>query len=194
MSVDKVPMLVATDAAGGTSLRAPKVGYWSVAIRDGSLLEPGSTVGRLTQLRRRFALVVPQGVEGRVVIAGPLVAEREVEYGEVLLRVVAFSVAAAKAPRGSDQITKNTKGGLQIVAPTDGVFYRASAIGARPYVVVGDRVTRGQTVGLIEVMKTFNPIAYDGVDLPGDAEVVEVLVSDETEVGAGQPLVVVKTL
>ena len=41
-------------------------------------------------------------------------------------------------------------------------------------------------------MKTFNPIVYGGAGLPDEAEIVEVLVPDEAEVRAGQPLVRVK--
>jgi biotin carboxyl carrier protein len=55
-------------------------------------------------------------------------------------------------------------------------------------------VKTGQAVGLIEVMKTFNPIAYGGLGLPDEAEIVEVLAADGQEVRAGQALFVVKTL
>jgi biotin carboxyl carrier protein len=70
----------------------------------------------------------------------------------------------------------------------------APAVDAKPYVGAGDRVTRGQPIGLIEVMKTFNPIAYGGAGLPDEAEVVEVVAADGQEVRAGQALVVVRTL
>jgi biotin carboxyl carrier protein len=52
----------------------------------------------------------------------------------------------------------------------------------------------GQPVGLIEVMKTFNPILYGGGELPDEAEVVALAAEDESEVRAGQPLVIVRKL
>ena len=79
-------------------------------------------------------------------------------------------------------------------SPTDGVFYRSPAIDAKAYVQVGDRITTGQPLGLIEVMKTFNPIAYGGAGLPDEAEIVEIAAADGQEVRAGQALVIVKTL
>ena len=57
---------------------------------------------------------------------------------------------------------------------------------------MGAKLAAGQTVGLIEVMKTFNPILYGGGTLPDPAEVVEVLAGDGEEVRAGQTLVVVR--
>ena len=83
---------------------------------------------------------------------------------------------------------------LEVRSPTDGVFYRSPALDAKPYVAVGDRIKTGQPVGLIEVMKTFNPIAYGAAGLPDEAEVVEVVAADGQEVRAGQALVIVKTL
>jgi acetyl-CoA carboxylase biotin carboxyl carrier protein len=65
-----------------------------------------------------------------------------------------------------------------IVAPMLGVFYRAPAPGAPPFVDVGTRVDEGTVVGLIEVMKMMNavPAGVSGTIVEvcaGNAEVVE---------------------
>ena len=57
---------------------------------------------------------------------------------------------------------------------------------------VGGRVKRGQPIGLVEVMKTFNQILYDGPGFPDEAEVVEIRAEDAQEVGVGQILIVVR--
>jgi acetyl-CoA carboxylase biotin carboxyl carrier protein len=194
MSDTTLPVLAATDAAGETTLCSPKVGLWSELPRQGAWLEPGSPVGTITQLRRRFRLVVPEGVKGRVEFADPARDARPVAYGDPLVRVASIAPFAGEVVRGDSAAARGAGLALQVVAPTDGVFYRAPSLDARPYVAAGDRVTAGQPVGLIEVMKTFNPIEYGGAGLPDDAEVVAVLVADGAEVRAGQPLVVVKTL
>ena len=195
MTDTTVPVLVAHDAEGGAILRAPKLGLWSGHPQNGTLIEPGSPVGTLTQLRRRFLLVVPEGVSGRVEIVTRPQRTIAVEYGEPLLRVApsadrTMDLTATSAAAATPEI----QGPLRIVAPTDGVFYRAPAIDARPYVIAGDRVVWGQPIGLIEVMKTFNPIAYGDASLPDEAEIVEVLVADGAEIRVGQPLVIVKRL
>ena len=189
-----IPVLVAKDGLGGTLVRAPKLGLWSDHPANGALVEPGSAVGTLAQLRREFTLVIPDGVAGRVAIEGRRQDALPVEYGEALFRVTPFASREAGVATGHAEASRSAKGTLEVVAPTDGVFYRSPALDGEPYVVVGDRVKTGHPVGLIEVMKTFNPIAYGGTGLPDEAEIVDVLTADGEEVRAGQGLVVVKAL
>ena len=65
----------------------------------------------------------------------------------------------------------------------------ASAPDAAPFVRVGERIAVGQPIGLIEVMKTFNQIVFEGVDSGESAEVVEICAEDGQEVAAGAPLI-----
>ena len=60
-----------------------------------------------------------------------------------------------------------------------------------PFVDVGDRITPGQVIGLVEVMKTFNPIRWrtDGKD---SAVVARIEVSDQQELRSGQVLLALK--
>jgi acetyl-CoA carboxylase biotin carboxyl carrier protein len=194
MSEPTLPMLAASDGEPGTLLRAPKLGVWSSHPQDGALVEPGSVVGTLVQLTQRFRLIVPEGVRGRVVIAGGTRDARPVAYGEALFRVAPVSGLTQAGAAQGGSVAVAPEGAFAIVAPTDGVFYRAPALDAPPFVAVGDRVNAGQSVGLIEVMKTFNAIAYGGPGLPDEAEVVEIVAGNGQEVRAGQALVVVKTL
>ncbi len=187
-------VLAEVDDAGETILRAPKVGVWSAHPENGALVGAGSTVGMLTQLHRRFALVIPEGVAGRVAIEDRRDRTVPVGYGEVLCRLARLAGKGIDAASIGAPVSSAPEGALHVASPTDGVYYRSPSPDARPFVVAGDRVKTGQPLGLIEVMKTFNPIAYGGAGLPDDAEVVEVLAGDGQEVRAGQPLVVVKTL
>ena len=75
----------------------------------------------------------------------------------------------------------------EIRAPLLGVFYRAPAPDAPPYVEVGDWIEPGQTVGLIEAMKVFNEI-----DSEIEGRVAGVLVASGELVEAGQVLVAVE--
>jgi biotin carboxyl carrier protein len=194
MKHTSIPVLVGNEAGDGTILRAPMVGLWFAAPANGAVVEPGSSVGTMTQLGRRFVLVVPEGVSGRVAIAGRPHDAAPVEYGQTLCHITPFSARDADIVVRDAGARGVASGVLPLGAPTDGVFYRSPALDAKPYVAVGDRVKTGQAVGLIEVMKTFNPIAYGGAGLPDEAEIVEVLAADGEEVRAGQALYVVKTL
>lgn len=57
--------------------------------------------------------------------------------------------------------TVAASGLLPIVSPLVGVFYNAASPGAKAFVQVGDRVERGQVVGIVEAMKVMNEVTSD---------------------------------
>jgi acetyl-CoA carboxylase biotin carboxyl carrier protein len=66
-------------------------------------------------------------------------------------------------------------------AQMPGTFYRRPDPDSEPYVNEGDSVSAGDTVGLIEVMKSFHEVKADD-----DGTVARFLVEDEEAVDAGQ--------
>lgn len=70
-----------------------------------------------------------------------------------------------------------------------GVFYRASAPGAAPFVQEGDTVACGQTVCIVEAMKQMNEIKAEE-----PCRILKVLVADAQVVQAGQPLFQIERL
>ena len=72
-------------------------------------------------------------------------------------------------------------------SPMVGVVYLATEPGAKPFVKVGDTVHAGDTVALVEAMKTFNPIKATA-----DGVVKEILVADAQAVEFDQPLIVIE--
>lgn len=74
-----------------------------------------------------------------------------------------------------------------VTSPMVGTAYLAPEPGAKPFVVVGDRVSEGQTLLIVEAMKTMNPIAATKA-----GTVSQILVEDSTPVEYGQPLVIVE--
>jgi acetyl-CoA carboxylase biotin carboxyl carrier protein len=175
---------------------APLVGTWSDPPSPGALVGAGSRIGLLRHLNRRFALVLPDGAAGRVRGSTPKDRVVAVEFGQELFRL---SAAAVKdlAGAGEDVAVLGHPAGAglapgtrAVVSPTDGVFYRRSSPGAPPFVEVGTKVRTGDVLGLVEVMKTFNRIAYGGPGLPDEAEIVEIRGHDAEEVRAGDILLV----
>lgn len=76
---------------------------------------------------------------------------------------------------------------IDVVAPMLGIFYHAPKPGADNYVKVGDRVTSGAIIGIIEVMKLMNPVPA-GID----GEVIEIIAPDAELVEYGQLLLRVR--
>jgi acetyl-CoA carboxylase biotin carboxyl carrier protein len=82
----------------------------------------------------------------------------------------------AAAPRGDT-----------INSPMVGTVYLQPQPGADPFVKVGDTVTAGQTLFIVEAMKTMNPIPA-----PKGGRIVEILVSDAQPVEFGAPLAIIE--
>ena len=70
-----------------------------------------------------------------------------------------------------------------ITSPLAGVFYVAAAPDAQPYVRVGDTVSKGQTLCLLEAMKMMNE-----VPAPCDCVITQVLAEDGALAAYGEPL------
>ena len=74
-----------------------------------------------------------------------------------------------------------------INAPMPSRFYRAPGPDEPPFVAVGDVVSLGEPVAVLEVMKTYNP-----VEAPFSCEILEILVEDGDAVEYNQPLFRIK--
>jgi acetyl-CoA carboxylase biotin carboxyl carrier protein len=72
-------------------------------------------------------------------------------------------------------------------SPMVGVAYLAPEPGAAPFTVVGKSVNAGDTVALIEAMKTFNPVKATSSGI-----VKEILITDGQAVEFDQPLIVIE--
>ncbi len=100
-----------------------------------------------------------------------------------------FPVAEPKRPGidGGADSTEPKISGHVLKSPMVGVAYLAPEPGAKPFVTVGASVKSGDTVALVEAMKTFNPIKSDK-----DGVVKEILVSDGQAVEFDQALIVIE--
>ncbi|MGK7920928.1 MAG: acetyl-CoA carboxylase biotin carboxyl carrier protein [Trichodesmium sp.] len=71
----------------------------------------------------------------------------------------------------------------EVLSPVVGTFYRAPAPDEPPFVEVGDRITSGQTVCIIEAMKVMNEIEAEV-----SGQIVEILIENGEPVEYNQPL------
>jgi acetyl-CoA carboxylase biotin carboxyl carrier protein len=75
-----------------------------------------------------------------------------------------------------------------------GRFYSRPSPAEPPFVAAGDTVQQGQTVGLLEVMKTFNRLVYGGETLPEQATVEKTVPSDGDDVVRGDVILALRSL
>ncbi len=92
-------------------------------------------------------------------------------------------VAAAAAPVAETP----TQSGATVTSPMVGTAYLAPEPGAAPFIQVGDKVTEGQSILIIEAMKTMNSIPSTK-----SGTVKQILVDDAQPVEFGEPLIIVE--
>lgn len=103
------------------------------------------------------------------------------------VNAVTTSASEIKKAAEGDQISgtsaEETPVGNVVESPLVGTFYAAPAEDAESFVKVGDRVEKGQTLGIVEAMKLMNEIESDY-----SGTVAEILVNNQEGVEYGQPL------
>lgn len=136
-------------------------------------------------------------------------SEIEVEQGELKIRVAktltaapihvaaqapvahAAPVAAPAAPAAAAEApaaaAPTHAKGDEVKSPMVGTVYLQPNPGSDPFVKVGDTVQAGQTLFIVEAMKTMNPIPA-----PKAGKVVAILVEDAQPVEFGEPLAIVE--
>lgn len=87
------------------------------------------------------------------------------------------------------QTSSNKNQGLFIESPMVGTFYRCPSPNAAPYINVGDKVKKGQIIGIVEAMKIMNEIEAEF-----DCTIVEIVASDAQPVEFGSKLVKVEKI
>ena len=118
----------------------------------------------------------------------------ELDYQEGQTRI-----KVSKASKGIEQIKSssivspnkavlnesNDGAGIRVKSPIIGTAYLAPEPGAKKFIEVGDKIKKGQTIMIVEAMKTMNhvPSTNNGV-------VKKILVNDGQPVEFGQPLIV----
>lgn len=134
--------------------------------------------------------------------------EIEVEHGELRLRLARSLVGVAQAPMQTHVVHSapapaalpapaapsapppaqdNANHPGAVPSPMVGTAYLSPEPGAPVFIKVGDTVTQGQTLMVVEAMKTFNPIPA-----PRAGKVIAILVEDAQPVEFGEPLAIIE--
>jgi len=137
-----------------------------------------SGLNKLKVKNEEFEISLQKGIEGVAVPAvQPQVAAKATE------------TAGVSAPAVEKEEKVESKKGEYITSPMVGTFYRAPSPDSPPFVKVGDVVSKGQTIGIIEAMKIFNEIEAEF-----DCKILDILVEDGQPVEYDMPLFLVERL
>lgn len=131
-------------------------------------------------------------------------SEIEVEHGELRLRLArTLTMAGAPAapvhhvhtpappanapPAAAPALPVPSAHPGMVPSPMVGTAYLSPEPGAAPFIKVGDTVTEGQTLLVVEAMKTFNPIPA-----PRAGKITAILIADAHPVEFGEPLLILE--
>jgi len=119
--------------------------------------------------------------------------ELEYQNGDTKIKVSKVSKVAATT-KISDTILSNNKtvlndseNGIRIKSPIIGTAYLSAEPGAKQFIKIGDKIKKGQTIMIVEAMKTMNHVPSTS-----DGEVKSILVKDGQPVEFGQNLILLK--
>lgn len=148
-----------------------------------------SNIGEVTIEEKGFKLTIKQKEEAAQHFiasapqAAPVFPSQASAPASQALPASAPPPALEKSKNAAETATDNL---LTIKSPMIGTFYRSSSPGKAAFVEVGDEVTAGKVVCIIEAMKLFNEIESE---IKG--RIVKVLVDDASPVEYDQPLFLV---
>jgi acetyl-CoA carboxylase biotin carboxyl carrier protein len=145
-----------------------------------------SNIGEVTIEEKGFKLTIKQKEEpAQNVIAAPVHTPMMTAMPQQMAQPAAQATApAAEKPKAAEAAADNL---ITIKSPMIGTFYRSSAPGKPAFVEIGDEVTPGKAVCIIEAMKLFNEIESEV-----KGRIVKVLVEDASPVEYDQPLFLVE--
>jgi acetyl-CoA carboxylase biotin carboxyl carrier protein len=143
-----------------------------------------SNIGEVTIEEKGFKLTIKQKEEPvQNVIAAPVHTPMMTAMPQQTSVAQPAQATAGDKPKAAEAATDNL---LTIKSPMIGTFYRSSAPGKPAFVEIGDDVTTGKVVCIIEAMKLFNEIESEV-----KGRIVKVLVEDASPVEYDQPLFLV---
>jgi len=112
---------------------------------------------------------------------------RNVSIGAALPAAVPMAASAIAAAPAAAPLADLSKHPGVVPSPMVGTAYWAPEPGAKPFIEVGSKVSAGQTLLIIEAMKTMNQIPS-----PRAGTVTQILVEDGQPVEFGEPLVIIE--
>ncbi len=113
--------------------------------------------------------------------------QTKIKVSKVTRGVEQSKTGAVVSPNKTVLNTSDTSDGIRVKSPIIGTAYLAPEPGAKKFVEIGDKVKKGQTIMIVEAMKTMNHVPSTN-----DGEVKKILVEDGQPVEFGQTLVLLK--
>ncbi len=111
--------------------------------------------------------------------------DKKIKVSKASKNTMEKGVTSAVVSSNKSVLTENTEGGTRIKSPIIGTAYLAPEPGSKKFIEVGDKIKKGQTVMIVEAMKTMNHVPSTS-----EGTVKKIMVNDGQPVEFGQTLVI----
>lgn len=146
----------------------------SAAVRDLAALLDETGLTEIEYETESVRIRVARGISGQQVYA----------QAPAATAAMPAPAAGAAAPAAVEDVAKHPGA---VLSPMVGVVYTSAEPGAAPFVSEGAKVAEGQTLFLIEAMKTFNPVRA-----PRGGTVTRIFADNAQAVEYGEPLCIIE--
>lgn len=143
-------------------------------------------ISELTVTEGELSITVKNKTQETVVYAAPQAAPVQqpvITAAPAAVAKTESSKPAAEAPVANDKL-------ITFRSPMVGTFYRKPGADKDPYVKVGDTIKGGDVLCIVEAMKLFNEIEFDGAE----GKIVKILAEDASPVEYDQPLFLIEKI
>ena len=113
--------------------------------------------------------------------------QTKIKVSKASKNIEQLKTSAVVSPNKSVLQSSDESEGIRVKSPIIGTAYLAAEPGAKKFVEVGDKIKKGQTVMIVEAMKTMNHVPSTA-----DGEVKKILIEDGQPVEFGQTLILLK--
>lgn len=164
--------------ASGSGVSSPGIGTWIPACRDGEMISAGQRIGTIIRAGKEWAVCAPSG---KCAVASEVCPPHSpVEYGSLLLSWGNADEVSESEERSGMNVPE---GVLEVRSAMAGTLYKQPSPGAPAFAAEGVQVDAQNTLGLVEVMKSLNPVRS-----PVKGRIERWLVDDGDAVSAGDVL------
>ncbi len=129
---------------------------------------------------------IKEGEESVRISRMPVAPAAPMHMPMTMMAAQPFPAAAAPAPEPAAQVKPRPNEHV-VTAPMVGTYYAAATPGAKPFVEIGDEVSVGQILCIIEAMKMMNQIEADKA-----GRITSIMAKNGDPVEFGQPLFVIE--
>ncbi|MEN8154828.1 MAG: biotin/lipoyl-containing protein [Acidobacteriota bacterium] len=176
---------------GEITILSPAVGIFRKKFKNGDFLCNNAHIGNITILNKDYNVFLPENISGIISFMDDNRIEIPVGYKDKLFSLKDPGSLKKIETKPSENENVSSGNDIIIKAFTTGIFYRKPAPESPPFVEKGSVIKRGELLGLIEVMKSFNQIIFSKESDMEEGIIKKILVEDSREVKSGDPLFII---